>query len=64
MANVDARHRLLVTVAGQGAVATPLAIDPTVGSLIDDDSTITLSAIPDAGMAFGGWTGDTASGSV
>ncbi len=59
VAFVDAHHRLLVAVVGPGSVVSPSAIDLTAGIMVDDDSTITLSATPDAGLAFDGWTGDT-----
>jgi M6 family metalloprotease-like protein len=56
-------HRLDVTVAANGTVAYSPPADSS-GTFIDQGTPVTLTATPTAPFVFGGWTGDTTSGST
>jgi M6 family metalloprotease-like protein len=62
-ATLGRAHRLDVTVGANGTVAYSPTAD-TSGTFIDQGTPVTLTATPTAPAVFGGWTGDTTSGSA
>lgn len=63
MATMRRAHRLDVTVGANGTVAYSPPADSS-GTFIDQGTPVTLTATPTAPFVFGGWTGDTTSGSA
>ncbi len=59
IAQVATRYRVLASKAGQGSVSDTSGAAVESGVLVDDGSSVTLVAVPAAGMVLDGWSGDT-----
>jgi hypothetical protein len=59
IANLTRDFKLIATSGSGGTIQADTAIDLTGGTFIVEGRAITLTATPDSGETFGGWSGDT-----
>ena len=59
IANVTHDFKLIATTGGGGTIQADTNINLTTGTFITQGRAVTLTATPDSGLNFGGWSGDT-----
>jgi M6 family metalloprotease-like protein len=59
-ANLAAEYLARYATLGAGTVTSSRPVDPVSGTFLAQGEFLTLTARPDSGLLFGGWSGDTA----
>jgi M6 family metalloprotease-like protein len=63
-ANVQRKHKVQVTISGNGTVLATPTVDLVNGEFVTEGGAVSLTATPGAGVVFSGWSGDTTASST